>query len=44
MERCMPKRLEKYWAESGRGDEQGDVEKEDLQSYRQPYMMGKARG
>ena len=37
-------RLEKCWAESGRGDGQGDVEKEDLQSYRRPYMMGKARG
>ena len=24
----MPTRLEKYWAESGRGDGQGDVEKE----------------
>ena len=28
----------------GRGDGQGDVEKEDHQSYRRPYMMGKARG
>ena len=40
----MPTRLEKYWTESGRGDGQGDVEKEDQQSYRRPYMMGKARG
>ena len=30
--------------ESGRGDGQGDVEKKDHQSYRRPYMMGKARG
>ena len=29
---------EKYWTESGRGDGQGDVEKEDHQSYRQPYI------
>ena len=34
-------RLEKYWAEIGRGDGQGDVEKKDHQSYRRPYMMGK---
>ena len=32
---------EKYWTESRRGDGQGDVEKEDHQSYRRPYMMGK---
>ena len=45
MERRMPTRLEKkYWPESGRGDGQGDVEKEDLLSYRRPYMMGKATG
>ena len=25
--------LEKYWAENGQGDGQGDVEKADLQSY-----------
>ena len=37
-------RFEKYWTESGRGDGQGDVEKKDNQSYRRPYMMGKARG
>ena len=37
-------RSEKYWTESGRGDGQGDVEKKDHQSYRRPYMMGKARG
>ena len=36
--------LKKYWTESGRGDEQGDVEKKDHQLYRRPYMMGKARG
>ena len=40
----MPTRHEKYWTESGRGDGQGDVEKEDHQSYRRPYMTGKARG
>ena len=43
-ETCVPTRLEKYWAESGRGDRQGDVEKEDQQSYRRHYMMGKAMG
>ena len=43
MERRMPTRLEKYWTESGRGDGQGDVEKEDHQSYRRPYMIGTAR-
>ena len=36
--------LENYCVESGRGDGQGDVEKEDQQSYRRHYMMGKARG
>ena len=40
----MSTRSEKYWTESGRGDGQGDVEKKDHQSYRRPYMMGKARG
>ena len=40
----MSTRFEKYWTESGRGDGQGDVEKKDHQSYRRPYMMGKARG
>ena len=44
MERRMPTRFAKYWTESGRGDGQGDVEKKDHQSYRRPYMMGKARG
>ena len=44
MERRVPTRLEKYWVESGRGDGQGDVEKEDQQPYRRPYMMEKARG
>ena len=44
MERRVPMRLKKYWTESGRGDGQGDVEKKDHQSYRRPYMMGKARG
>ena len=44
MERRMPTRFSKYWTESGRGDGQGDVEKKDHQSYRRPYMMGKARG
>ena len=39
----MPTGLEKYWAESGRGDGQDDVEKEDQRSYRRPDMMGKAR-
>ena len=33
-----------YWAESGRGDGQGDMEMEDLQLYRRPYMMGKVVG
>ena len=40
----MSTRFEKYWTESGRGDGQGDVEKKDHQSYRRPYIMGKARG
>ena len=44
MERRVPTRFAKYWTESGRGDGQGDVEKKDHQSYRRPYMMGKARG
>ena len=44
MERRVSTRFEKYWTESGRGDGQGDVEKKDHQSYRRPYMMGKARG
>ena len=39
--RGRPKmRLEKYWAEGGRGDRQSDVEKGDLQSYQRPYMVG----
>ena len=44
MERRVSTRFEKYWAEIGRGDGQGDVEKKDQQLYRRPYMMGKARG
>ena len=44
MERRMPTRFAKYWTESERGDGQSDVEKKDHQSYRRPYMMGKARG
>ena len=44
MERRVPMRLEKFWTESGRGDGQGDVEKEDNQSYQRLYVMGKARG
>ena len=28
MERPVPTRYEKYWTESGRGDEQGDIESE----------------
>ena len=44
MERRVPMRHEKYWTESGRGYGQGDVEKKYHQSYRRPYMMGKARG
>ena len=43
-DRRVSTRFEKYWTESGRGDGQGDVEKKDHQSYRRPYMMGKARG
>ena len=38
-ERGVPTGLEKYWAESRRGEGQGDVEKEYLQSNRRPYMM-----
>ena len=41
MERHVPTRLEKYWAESGRGDGQGDVEKKDHQSCRHD---GKSQG
>ena len=41
MERRMLMRHEKYWTESGRGDGQDDVEKEDLQLYWRPYMRGK---
>ena len=37
----MSTRFEKYWTDSGRGDGQGDVEKNDHQLYRRPYMMGK---
>ena len=44
MERRVSTRFEKYWTENGRGDGQGDVEKKDHQSYRRPYMIGKARG
>ena len=44
MERRVSTRFEKYWTESVLGDGQGDVEKKDHQSYRRPYMMGKARG
>ena len=33
MERRVSTRFEKCWTESGRGDGQGDVEKEDHQSY-----------
>ena len=44
MERRVSTRFEKYWTESGRGNGQGDVEKKCHQSYRRPYMMGKARG
>ena len=44
MERRVSTRFEKYWTESRRGDRQGDVEKKDHQSYRRPYIMGKARG
>ena len=40
---CAP-----YWTESGRGDGrrdgQGDVEKDDHQSYMRPHMIGKTRG
>ena len=42
--RGRPKtRLEKYWTESVRGDGQSDVEKEDLQSYQRPYMVGETK-
>ena len=34
MERRVSSRFEKYWTENGRGDGQGDVEKEDQQSQR----------
>ena len=44
MERRVSTRFEKYWTKSRREDGQGDVEKKDHQSYRPPYMMGKARG
>ena len=44
MERCLPTIIEMYWSESGRGDGQGDVEKNDQHSYRRPYMIGKAWG
>ena len=44
MERRMPTIFAKCWTESWRGDGQGDVENKDHQSYRRPYMMGKARG
>ena len=40
----MSTRLEKHWTERGRGDGHGRVEKEDQQSYRRLYMMGKAGG
>ena len=30
--------------ESGRGKRSGDVEKEDQQSYRRPYIIGKPKG
>ena len=36
--------MERYRTESGQGDGQGDVEKEDRQTYRQLYMVGKAIG
>ena len=44
VERRVPTILEKYRTESGRGDGQGDVEKEDLQSYRQSAMDGPKPG
>ena len=43
VERRVPTRFENYWAENGRGDGQGDMEKEDQQSYRPPYMMGNVK-
>ena len=30
--------------ESGRGKRSGDVDKEDQQSYRRPYIIGKPKG
>ena len=36
MERRVTTRLEKYWAESGRGDGEGDMEKEVPQLYGRP--------
>ena len=36
--------MERYRTESGQGDGQGDVEKEDRQTYRQLDMVGKASG
>ena len=44
IERRVPTIREKYWSEGGRGDGQGDVEKEDHLSYRRPYTMGNDRG
>ena len=38
----MPTRLEKYWTESGRGERQGDVDKEGQPSHQRSDMMGKA--
>ena len=43
MERRMSMSLEKYWAKNGRGNGQDDMEKEDHQSYRRPYTMGKEK-
>ena len=40
MERRVPTGLAKYRTESGRGDGQGDVEKEDHQLYGQQHMRG----
>ena len=37
-------RLKKYWTDSRSRDGHGGVEKEDLQSYRRSYMIGKSRG
>ena len=36
--------VNEIWKVLDWGDGQGDVEKKDHQSYRRPYMMGKARG